>query len=79
MMTKYEQALLWPALRSVLAVPIFLRASEWARSAEQRDEPLGVLVFDSDENLLQDLESEAFQDWLINESVAAATLLPKEE
>lgn len=73
MMTKYEQALLWPALRSVLAVPIFLSASEWAKPAGERDTPLGVLVFDSDGNILQSLESETVQDWLINRSVAAAS------
>ena len=74
MMTKYEQALLWPGLRSVLAAPIFSNAKEWAKPAEERDSPLGVLVFDSDEDLLPALGDESLQDWLITASVAAAAL-----
>ncbi len=53
-MTKYQQALVRRELRSLLSVPIFDQDQFSERKAKTEIPLIGVLNFDSDENLLDD-------------------------
>ena len=53
-MTKYQQALVRRELRSLLSVPIFDQDQFSERKAKTEIPLIGVLNFDSDENLLED-------------------------
>lgn len=52
-MTKYQQAMVRPKLRTLLSVPIFDPLTQDA--IPEKSEPIGILNFDSDENLLAKL------------------------
>ena len=53
-MTKYQQALVRPELKSLLSVPIFDQ-NKYDQTRPKTGNPLvGVLNFDSDDNLLAD-------------------------
>jgi NTE family protein len=72
-MTKYEKALVRPTLLTGLGVPIFADNSVW--ETEYRPEPLGVLSFDSDEDLTLDYASNALKRVLAKESLLIGSIL----
>jgi NTE family protein len=77
LMTRYERALVWPALKSVYAVPIFENMEAWDPKKyplnERRPPPLGVVAFDSDEDLCDIYRNSEFLNWAI---AACGTFAP---
>lgn len=51
MTTRYEKAMVWSSLRSLVAIPIFADSESWIPEPSKRVTPLGVLTLDSDVDL----------------------------
>jgi NTE family protein len=74
-MTKYQQAMVRSALRSLLCVPIF-DAKEYNPRRRNSDNPLvGVLSFDSDDNLIAEFSTPPVREHAENTSRMLARLL----
>lgn len=75
-MDKYQQALVRPSLKSLLSVPIFRKADEWNADPANRKELIGVLNFDSDDDVITEFSSDACREFVIECANAAAKQLP---
>ncbi len=76
LMTRYEGALLWRDLRSMICVPIFASSGDWSLEPEDRQaDPIGVLSIDSDTDLAQGFVTEDVLDWLAGRSVVLSQIL----
>ena len=78
LMTRYEGALLWRELRSMICVPIFADSRDWSLEPEDRQsDPIGVLSIDSDIDLAHGNVREDVLDWLADRSVVLSQILEK--
>jgi hypothetical protein len=57
-MTKYERALVRRSVKSVVCIPLFAEESQWDLPPASRKQPLGVIAFDSDEDIIERLKAE---------------------
>lgn len=58
LMTKYERALVRRSVKSVVCIPLFAEESQWDLPPASRKQPLGVIAFDSDEDIIERLKAE---------------------
>jgi NTE family protein len=74
-MTKYEHALVWPRLYSIISVPIFGRP---VREGIQPPEPQRVLCLDSSDSLQEEFNSPTFMEIITAGSLNLSRTLIKE-
>ena len=68
-MTRYEQALIWSGMKSLICLPIYGDTEEWMSEPGQRPECVAALSLDSDDDLSEDWNDQ-LRDWTIEKSVA---------
>lgn len=76
-MTRYEAALMWPRMKSIVCIPIFDDGASWtAMSRADRPPCTAALSLDSDSDLRQDWT--ALRDWLVDRAIVFGGALKKE-
>lgn len=68
LMTKYERAWVRPTLRCALSVPVFRNPGNWRFEPRRRDEPVGVVTVDCDEDLTQQFGDSGFLGMVVEGS-----------
>jgi NTE family protein len=57
-MSKYERALVRRSMKSAICVPIFADSAEWRADSIDRERPVAVISFDSDEDIATALQGD---------------------
>jgi NTE family protein len=74
-MTKYERALVRRSVNCVVCVPIFSSVETWKVPSESRNQPLAVVAFDSDADILEQLNGNQALLTLIIEATSGISVL----
>ena len=70
LMTKYERALVWKDLRSIISLPVFDSLDPWARAPQERPEPVGVVCIDANIDLAPYFDDDSFLRFMSRRTAA---------
>jgi len=74
-LSKYDGALVPPDLVSLISIPIFGSNMDWTRVRELRAQPLGVLNFDCNSDILELFNRPDVQEYVVQASFVLGNLL----
>lgn len=74
-LNKYDTALVWDNLISLISVPIFKAERDWEKPPKLRPQPMAILSFDCDKDILNLLATDAVTGCITKHSILMGRLL----